>query len=188
MTAAPIVSSDLVETEALLREANAPAFAEPWMAHAFACAVQLSRRGLFTWSEWVEAFSTEIKAHPAQPGETSNAAYHRQWLAALETIVGLKGAASTAEIMSARRPGAKPISTRHMVSRSNCATPRRRLRLQRITTITTASQNQSRSAPRYIILLSSALLRARRRDYCQTAALHIPFPKWVKRCRNTTSA
>ena len=40
----------------------------------------------------------EIEVHPAQSDETSNAAYYRQWLAALETIVGLKGAASTAEI------------------------------------------------------------------------------------------
>jgi nitrile hydratase accessory protein len=98
MTAVPIASSDLVETEALLREANSPAFAEPWMAHAFACTVQLSRQGIFTWSEWVEAFSAEIEVHPAQSDETSNAAYYRQWLAALETIVGLKGATSTAEI------------------------------------------------------------------------------------------
>ena len=65
----PIASSDLVETEALLREANSPAFAEPWMAHAFACTVQLSRQGIFTWSEWVEAFSAEIEVHPAQSDE-----------------------------------------------------------------------------------------------------------------------
>ncbi len=85
-------------TDALRREMDDPSFAEPWMAQAFACAVHLSRQGLFTWNEWVEVFSAEIKAHPAQPDETSNAAYYRQWLAALETIVGLKGAASTAEI------------------------------------------------------------------------------------------
>jgi nitrile hydratase accessory protein len=84
--------------EALLRELDGVAFAEPWMAEAFGCAVQLNRRGLFDWSEWVEVFSAEIKAHPQQPGEEADAAYYRQWLAALETIVGLKGAASTAEI------------------------------------------------------------------------------------------
>jgi nitrile hydratase accessory protein len=68
------------------------------MAEAFGCAVHLNRRGLFDWSEWVEAFSAEIKAHPQHPGEGADAAYYRQWLTALETIVGLKGAASTAEI------------------------------------------------------------------------------------------
>jgi nitrile hydratase accessory protein len=98
MTDAPLVPLDLVAADALLREADTPCFAEPWMAQAFACSIQLSRQGLFTWSEWVEVFSAEIKRHPAQAGEASNAAYYRQWLAALETIVGLKGAASTAEI------------------------------------------------------------------------------------------
>jgi nitrile hydratase accessory protein len=83
---------------ALLRELDGPAFAEPWMAQAFACAVHLSRQGLFTWNEWVDVFSAEIKAHPQQAGEAANLAYYRQWLTALETIVGLKGAVSTAEI------------------------------------------------------------------------------------------
>src|ERR1700730_1096390 len=96
MTNASPVPSDMVAAEAI-REVDGPGFAEPWMAQAFACAIQLSRQGLFTWSEWVEVFSTEIRTHPAAAGETSNAAYYRQWLAALETIVGLKGAASAGE-------------------------------------------------------------------------------------------
>lgn len=101
---APPVPDDLREAEALLRgpkglgDAEGAGFAEPWQAQAFACALQLSRQGLFKWSEWVEVFSTEIKASPAHPGESSNAAYYRQWLAALETIVARKGAASTTEI------------------------------------------------------------------------------------------
>ncbi len=82
----------------LLRELDGPAFAEPWMAQAFACTVHLSRRGLFTWNEWVETFSAEIKSNPQQPTETSNAAYYRQWLAALETIVGQKGVVSSADV------------------------------------------------------------------------------------------
>ena len=98
MTEAPSVPSNAIDPDALLRELDGPAFAEPWMAQAFACTVHLSRQGLFTWNEWVDVFSAEIKAHPQQSGEASNAAYYRQWLAALETIVGLKGAASTAEI------------------------------------------------------------------------------------------
>ena len=98
MTDVPPVPSKHITAETLLRHTDGAAFAEPWMAQAFACAIQLSRQGLFAWSEWVEVFSAEIKAHPQQPGETANAAYYRQWLAALETIVGLKGAASQAEI------------------------------------------------------------------------------------------
>jgi nitrile hydratase accessory protein len=122
MTDAPPVPSDLVAAGALLREADTLGFAEPWMAQAFACAIQLSRQGLFTWSEWVEVFSAEIKASPAKPGEASNAAYFRQWLAALETIVGLKGAASNAEITDRQQtwrqaylntPHGQPVELRH---------------------------------------------------------------------------
>jgi nitrile hydratase accessory protein len=98
MTEALPVASSSTAPDALLRELDGPAFAEPWMAQVFACAVHLSRNGLFTWNEWVDVFSAEIKTHPQQPGEAANTAYYRQWLAALETIVGLKGAASTAEI------------------------------------------------------------------------------------------
>jgi nitrile hydratase accessory protein len=98
MTEASSVPSISAAPDAMLRELEGPAFAEPWMAQVFACAVHLSRQGLFTWNEWVDVFSAEIKAHPQEPGEAANAAYYRQWLAALETIVGRKGAASTSEI------------------------------------------------------------------------------------------
>jgi nitrile hydratase accessory protein len=98
MTETPSGPAHSTAPDALLRELDGPAFAEPWMAQVFACAVHLSRRGLFTWNEWVDVFSGEIKAHSQEPGEAANAAYYRQWLAALETIVGLKGAASTTEI------------------------------------------------------------------------------------------
>ncbi len=74
------------------------AFAEPWQARAFACAVELSRRGLYTWREWVQALSAEIATHPARPGEDPGAAYHRQWLATLEKLTALKALASSAEV------------------------------------------------------------------------------------------
>src|SRR5215470_13571541 len=89
MTEAPSVPSSSIAPDTLLRELDGPAFAEPWMAQAFACTVHLSRRGLFTWNEWVDVFSTEIKTHPQRSGEAANAAYYRQWLVALETMVGL---------------------------------------------------------------------------------------------------
>jgi nitrile hydratase accessory protein len=130
MTEAASVPLNSAAADALLRELDGPAFAEPWMAQAFACAIQLSRRGIFTWSEWVEVFSAEIKAHPAQPAETSNAAYYRQWLAALETIVGLKGAASTAEITERQEtwrqaylntPHGQPVELRHAATSAAAA-------------------------------------------------------------------
>jgi nitrile hydratase accessory protein len=78
--------------------AEDPVFAEPWQAQAFAMTMQLSKRGAFTWGDWVEVFSTEIRTHPAQPGEDSTDAYYRQWLAALETIRAARGLSTTEEI------------------------------------------------------------------------------------------
>jgi nitrile hydratase accessory protein len=92
------VPADLRQAEALLRRGEGAGFAEPWQAEAFACTLQLSRQGVFTWAEWVAAFSAEIKTAPVRPGETHNEAYYRQWLTALERIVGQKGAASPSEI------------------------------------------------------------------------------------------
>ena len=98
MKATPPAPADLRQAEALLGRAEGSGFAEPWQAEAFACTLQLSRQGLFPWAEWVEVFSAEIKAHPARPGESDNAAYYRQWLAALETLLARKGVASADEI------------------------------------------------------------------------------------------
>jgi nitrile hydratase accessory protein len=89
------VSGALVDGSAF---ESTPAFAEPWQARAFACAVELSRRGLYTWREWTQALGTEIATHPARPGEEPGAAYHRQWLATLEKLTNLKAVASVAEI------------------------------------------------------------------------------------------
>jgi nitrile hydratase accessory protein len=130
MTEAHSVPFNAIAPDALLRELGGPAFAEPWMAQAFACTVHLSRQGLFTWNEWVDVFSAEIKAHPQQSGEASNAAYYRQWLAALETIVGLKGAASTAEITerqetwrraSLNTPHGNPVELHHAAAPPSAA-------------------------------------------------------------------
>lgn len=95
MSDAPSMGGTLDEQTAL--ESAAP-FAEPWQARAFACAVELSRQGLYTWREWVQALGEEIAAHPAERGEDPGAAYHRQWLSALEKLASLKEIASAAEI------------------------------------------------------------------------------------------
>jgi nitrile hydratase accessory protein len=68
-------------------ESGVPGFGEPWHAEAFGTSLALSRAGLFTWAEWVEIFSKEIRTNPQRAGEDSEAAYYRQWLAALETIL-----------------------------------------------------------------------------------------------------
>jgi len=69
---------------------DAPAFAEPWQAQAFALAVALHERGLFTWTEWAAALSREV----AKPGAAADGSdYYQHWLAALEGLLGEKGVA-----------------------------------------------------------------------------------------------
>jgi nitrile hydratase accessory protein len=60
--------------------------------------VELHRRGLFAWGEWVAALAVEIAARPSRPDEDPATAYHRQWLAALEALLATKGVATPAAI------------------------------------------------------------------------------------------
>ncbi len=84
--------SDALSLDAvqLPRDEAGPVFDKPWQAQAFALTVQLYKSGHFTWPEWVEVFSREIKASPATPEESVNDAYYRQWMAALETITAAR--------------------------------------------------------------------------------------------------
>lgn len=70
---------------------DGPVFSEPWEAQAFALAVQLSRRGLFTWSEWTDAFAAEIKEAQAAGDPDLGDTYYRHWARALEKLVTAKG-------------------------------------------------------------------------------------------------
>lgn len=70
---------------------DGPVFREPWEAQAFAMAVALQERGLFTWTEWAATLGAEIKRAQAQGDPDTGATYYRHWLAALERIVAEKG-------------------------------------------------------------------------------------------------
>jgi hypothetical protein len=43
------------------RDDDGPVFREPWEAQAFAMALALHERGLFTWNEWAGALAEQIK-------------------------------------------------------------------------------------------------------------------------------
>jgi len=99
-------------------DADGPVFREPWEAHAFAMALTLHARGLFSWTEWAATLADEIKraqrAGDADTGET----YYRHWLATLERLVAEKGIASPATLdryrdawdhAADRTPHGKPI-------------------------------------------------------------------------------
>jgi len=77
-------------------DGGGPVFREPWEAQAFALAVALNARGLFTWSEWAAALGEEIKRGQAAGDPDLGNTYYRHWLAALERILAQKGVASEA--------------------------------------------------------------------------------------------
>jgi nitrile hydratase accessory protein len=83
--------------ESLLRS-DGPPFREPWEAHAFALALKLHERGLFTWREWADALAEQIAAAKACGEADRGDTYYQHWLAALESLVTKKGAASSAEL------------------------------------------------------------------------------------------
>jgi nitrile hydratase accessory protein len=73
---------------------DGPVFHAPWEAHAFAMALTLHQRGVFTWSEWAAALAEEITRaqHAGDPdtGET----YYLHWLTTLENLAAAKGVTS----------------------------------------------------------------------------------------------
>ncbi len=76
------------------RDEDGPVFREPWEAQAFAMALALHARGLFSWSEWAVALAAEIKRAQANGDPDSGETYYRHWLATLERLISAKGVAS----------------------------------------------------------------------------------------------
>ncbi len=72
-------------------DAEGPVFREPWEAQAFAMALALHERGVFTWSEWADTLSGEIKRAQAAGDPDTGETYYRHWLAALERLIAAKG-------------------------------------------------------------------------------------------------
>lgn len=84
---------------AIPRDGEGPLFRDRWEALAFVLAMMLEQRGVFTWTEWAQAFGTEIRrARAAGAGDT----YYETWLSALERIAGEKGIADRATLMRYR--------------------------------------------------------------------------------------
>jgi nitrile hydratase accessory protein len=72
-------------------DAEGPVFREPWEAQAFAMALALHERGVFTWNEWADTLSSEIKRAQAAGDPDTGETYYRHWLAALERLIAAKG-------------------------------------------------------------------------------------------------
>jgi nitrile hydratase accessory protein len=83
---------------AIPRDAEGPVFRAPWEAQAFAMAVMLHERGVFTWKEWAARLAAEI-AGARERGETDDGTrYYHHWLAALESLVHDRGLVLDAEL------------------------------------------------------------------------------------------
>jgi nitrile hydratase accessory protein len=76
------------------RDADGPVFREPWEAQAFAMALALHARGLFTWPEWAASLADEIKRAQGFGDPDSGETYYRHWLANLEKLISAKGVAT----------------------------------------------------------------------------------------------
>jgi len=68
-----------------------PVFRAPWEAQAFALAVALHERGVFTWKEWAAALAQVIAEARTRGEPDDGERYYEHWLAALERMVAAKG-------------------------------------------------------------------------------------------------
>jgi nitrile hydratase accessory protein len=93
MDAAAAVATDALPS--IPRDDDGPVFREPWEAQAFAMALTLHARGLFSWTEWAATLADEIKRAQAGGDPDTGETYYRHWLATLERLVAAKGVAST---------------------------------------------------------------------------------------------
>jgi nitrile hydratase accessory protein len=73
------------------RDEAGPVFRAPWEAQAFAMALTLHDRGVFTWSEWAAALADQIKRAQAAGDPDTGETYYLHWLATLEHLVAAKG-------------------------------------------------------------------------------------------------
>ena len=105
----------------LPRDDDGPVFRAPWEAHAFALAVTLHQRGVFTWPEWAAALAAEIGRAQADGDPDTGETYYLHWLAALERMLADKGLATAQSLLryrdawdhaADRTPHGQPIELR----------------------------------------------------------------------------
>ena len=103
------------------RDEYGPVFRAPWEAEAFALAVSLKERGLFTWKEWAATLGDEIKKAQAAGDPNTGETYYQHWLATLERILAEKGVVERGVLVHtrdawrracARTPHGTPIELR----------------------------------------------------------------------------
>ena len=102
-------------------DTDGPVFREPWEAQAFAMALALHARGLFSWTEWAATLADEIKRAQAAGDPDTGETYYRHWLATLEQLVVEKGVTNSESLAryfdawdhaADRTPHGEPIELR----------------------------------------------------------------------------
>ena len=78
--------------------AQGTVFAEPWQAHAFAMTLQLHEQGVFTWPQWAQALTREIRAGQTRGEASDDSLYYTHWLNALEQLVIERGLGTPEQI------------------------------------------------------------------------------------------
>ena len=99
---AGVMDRQTIPLPGLPRDAEGPVFREPWEAQAFAMALALHERGLFTWNEWAGALAREITGAQACGDPDSGETYYRHWLAALERLIAEKGVTTPDTLLRTR--------------------------------------------------------------------------------------
>lgn len=116
-----IARSAAAEIPSIPRDAQGPVFGAPWQAQAFAMALALHAKGLFTWPEWAALLSERIKLAQAAGDPDNGETYYLHWLDTLEGIVARKGLADLPTLeryrqawdhAADRTPHGKPIELR----------------------------------------------------------------------------
>jgi nitrile hydratase accessory protein len=99
MTNPTAAGQAISEVASIPRDADGPVFREPWEAQAFALALALHQRGLFTWGEWAATLGDEIKRAQDAGDPDTGATYYHHWLATLERLVTAKGVTDAATLV-----------------------------------------------------------------------------------------
>lgn len=98
-----------------------PVFAAPWQAAAFAMTVGLHEQGVFSWSEWADALSAELR----QPGRNADGSdYYDCWVAALSQLVTERSITSDPELTALTRSWQRAADSTRTASRSYSRTIR----------------------------------------------------------------
>jgi nitrile hydratase accessory protein len=79
------------------RDDDAPPFAEPWQAKAFALTLQLHEAGHFTWREWADTLGEVLEEAGINEPSDDGTGYYRHWLTALERLTDVKQLSTSGE-------------------------------------------------------------------------------------------